>query len=38
MRVNVRNVKVLDYEDPQAILDALRRGDVEGARKLIARH
>jgi hypothetical protein len=35
---NVRNVKVLDYEDLQAILSALREGNVEKARKLIIAH
>jgi hypothetical protein len=33
---NVRNVKVLDLEDLQSIMNALRRGNVEEARKVIS--
>jgi hypothetical protein len=34
---NVRNIKILDYEDLQNILEALRRGEAEEAKRLITR-
>jgi hypothetical protein len=33
---NVRNVKVLDLEDLQSILNALRRGKIEEAKKVVS--
>jgi len=33
---NVRNIKVLDLEDLQSIMSALRKGNVEEAKKILS--
>jgi hypothetical protein len=33
---NVRNIKVLDLEDLQSIMNALRKGNAEEAKKIVS--